>query len=79
MGKIATGQRIETTQGMSYTNVGRKGLWTEKFPGENVSGFSNSNEADVLGLNEREREYRNMRTQRVIVTLFSTKILYLVV
>lgn len=59
---------------MSHTNVGRKRLWTEKFPGENVSGFSSSNEADVLGLNEQEREYKDMRTQRVIVTLFPTKI-----
>lgn len=42
---------------MSHTDIGRKKLWSEKFPGEHVSGrLSNSNEAGVLGLNEQGGE-----------------------
>lgn len=54
-GKMTFGQRLDTTEGMSRTDVGRKKLCaegpvSEKFLGENMSrGFRKSSEAGVLG------------------------------
>lgn len=59
---MTLGQRLETAQRLSHTDVGRKKFWAkgparEKFPGENVSvGLSSSNEATVLGLNDQGGE-----------------------